>query len=51
MVFSDFLNLFFFQRISLEPPSVQSNHLGPLVIVVTVVGGIIVGLMAKYGFT
>src|SRR5450631_3574315 len=44
-----FSNLFFFQRISLEPPSVQSNHLGPLVIVVTVVGGLIVGLMAKYG--
>jgi H+/Cl- antiporter ClcA len=44
-----FGNLFFFQRISLDPPSLQFNQLGPLVVVVTVLGGLVVGLMAKYG--
>src|SRR5687768_7404421 len=44
-----FTNLFFFQRIGFEIVSLQENRLGPWVIVVTVLGGLIVGLMAKYG--
>ncbi|MEP7285769.1 MAG: chloride channel protein [Chloroflexota bacterium] len=44
-----FTNLFFFQRFSLELPNLQLNQLGPWVILVTVVGGLIVGIMAKYG--
>jgi len=44
-----FTNLFFFQRFSTELPSLQDNHLGLLVIVVTVLGGLVVGVMAKYG--
>lgn len=44
-----FTNLFFFHRISADFTSARFHHLGPLVIVVPVVGGIIVGFMAKYG--
>lgn len=44
-----FTNLFFFHRISANFHSARDNHLGLLVIVVPVVGGLIVGLMAKYG--
>lgn len=44
-----FSNLFFFQRISLELPNLQDHQLGLLVIVVTTLGGVIVGVMAKYG--
>ncbi|MFL5767603.1 MAG: chloride channel protein, partial [Actinomycetota bacterium] len=42
-------NLAFFGRFSstLTPPS--QNHLGPWILVVPVVGGLIVGLMARYG--
>ena len=46
---SFFTNLFFFQRFSLETASPAMHHLGPLVIVVPVVGAFIVGLMARYG--
>lgn len=44
-----FTNLFFYQRVSFAEVSAQNNQLGPWVIVVTVLGGIIIGLMAKYG--
>ncbi len=44
-----FTNLFFFQRFSTDLPGLQDNHLGLLVIVVTVFGGLVVGVMAKYG--
>jgi chloride channel protein, CIC family len=44
-----FTNLFFYQRLSLEEVSAQHNSLGPWVVVVTVLGGLIIGLMAKYG--
>src|SRR4051794_33470517 len=44
-----FGNLFYFQRVSFEPAALQDNHLGILVIVVTVAGGLVVGLMAKFG--
>ena len=44
-----FTNLFFFHRWSAAFTSAQHNHLGWLVIVIPVIGGLIVGVMAKYG--
>ncbi len=44
-----FTNLFFFHRLSDQFLSPRLNQLGPWVIVVPVVGGLIVGVMAKYG--
>lgn len=44
-----FTNLFFFHRWSTNFTSVRFHHLGPWVILVPVVGGLIVGVMAKYG--
>jgi chloride channel protein, CIC family len=44
-----FTNLFFFHRWSADFSSAQHNHLGWLVIVVPVIGGLIVGVMARYG--
>jgi len=44
-----FTNLFFFHRWSADFTSVRFHHLGPWVILVPVVGGLIVGVMAKYG--
>lgn len=44
-----FTNIFFFHRWSADFTSAQHNHLGCLVIVVPVLGGLIVGVMAKYG--
>lgn len=44
-----FTNLFFYGRISIVPASPADNTLGPLVIVVPVIGGLIIGLMARYG--
>jgi CIC family chloride channel protein len=42
-------NLAFFQTVSLESVSPADNHLGLMVIVVPVIGGLIVGFMARYG--
>ncbi|MCC7241652.1 MAG: chloride channel protein [Acidobacteria bacterium] len=42
-------NLSFYGRWSLEPASPAGHHLGPWVIVPPVVGGLVVGLMARYG--
>src|SRR5512146_1902942 len=42
-------NLVFFQRIGLTLPSLKSNPLGAWVLVIPALGGLIVGLMAKYG--
>src|SRR5580698_9097940 len=42
-------NLFFFHRWSTDFSSAQHNHLGWMVIVTPVIGGLIVGVMAKYG--
>jgi CIC family chloride channel protein len=42
-------NLFFFHRWSTDFTSVRFTHLGAWVIVIPVIGGLIVGLMAKYG--
>jgi H+/Cl- antiporter ClcA/predicted transcriptional regulator len=44
-----FTNLFFFHRIAWDFTSARLNTLGPWVIVTPVIGGIIVGIMAKYG--
>lgn len=44
-----FSNLVFFQRFSLDMPSLQNHTLGLWVILVPVVGGLIVGWMARYG--
>ncbi|HVW84095.1 MAG TPA: chloride channel protein, partial [Bryobacteraceae bacterium] len=44
-----FTNLFYFGRISAEMVSPAGNHLGWLAVFVPVVGGLIVGLMARYG--
>ncbi|MGI8552691.1 MAG: chloride channel protein [Dehalococcoidia bacterium] len=44
-----FTNVFFFQRLSTSTVSPAGNHLGVLVILVPVIGGLIVGLMARYG--
>jgi CIC family chloride channel protein len=44
-----FTNFFFFHRFSTSFTSVGFHHLGAWVILVPVIGGLIVGLMAKYG--
>jgi H+/Cl- antiporter ClcA len=44
-----FTNVFFFQKASIAYTSPADNTLGPWVIVVPVIGGLIVGLMARYG--
>ena len=44
-----FTNLFFYHRWAADFTSAQHNHLGVWVIVTPVIGGIIVGFMAKYG--
>jgi H+/Cl- antiporter ClcA/CBS domain-containing protein len=44
-----FTNIFFFHRISFAFTSARNNHLGLWVIVTPVIGGLIVGLMARYG--
>lgn len=42
-------NLFFFGRMSLETISPGENRLGPGMILVPVLGGLIIGAMARYG--
>ncbi len=44
-----FTNLFFFHRWSTEFTSVRFHHLGPWVILIPVLGGLVVGVMAKFG--
>ena len=44
-----FTNLFFYQRVSFQFVGPDQNLLGIWVIVVPVIGGVIVGLMARYG--
>src|SRR5438067_2790298 len=44
-----FTNLFFFHRIGWDFASARLNTLGPWVIPIPVIGGVIVGIMAKYG--
>src|SRR6185295_8388432 len=42
-------NLVFFQRVGYTLPSIQHHALGMWILVVPAVGGLIVGIMAKYG--
>src|SRR5262249_33611184 len=44
-----FTNLFFFQRISSAMVSPAGHTLGPLVVVVPVLGALVIGVMARYG--
>ncbi|HKO04894.1 MAG TPA: chloride channel protein [Candidatus Acidoferrales bacterium] len=44
-----FTNLFFYSRWNFSMVSPAGNHLGPLVVLVPIAGGLIVGLMARYG--
>src|SRR5258708_33103967 len=44
-----FTNLFFFQRISFAPASPAMHTLGAFVIAIPVIGGLIIGVMARYG--
>jgi H+/Cl- antiporter ClcA len=42
-------NIAFFGRFTLENQSPADNHLGALVVLVPVIGGLIVGIMARFG--
>ncbi len=42
-------NLVYYHELSLKLPTITSNSLGWLVIIVPAIGGLIVGIMAKYG--
>jgi H+/Cl- antiporter ClcA len=44
-----FTNLFFFQRFSTVAAEPEGHHLGWLVVLVPVIGGVIIGFMARYG--
>lgn len=44
-----FTNLFFFQRVSFDAASPADNSLGWWVLIVPVIGGLIIGLMARFG--
>jgi H+/Cl- antiporter ClcA/CBS domain-containing protein len=44
-----FTNIFFFHRVSFTFSSARNNHLGLWVIFIPVIGGVIVGIMARYG--
>jgi H+/Cl- antiporter ClcA len=44
-----FTNLFYFQELSFQPNSPADNQLGWLAVLVPVLGGLIIGLMARYG--
>ena len=44
-----FTNIFFYHRVSSAFVSARNNHLGLMVILTPVIGGIIVGIMARYG--
>jgi H+/Cl- antiporter ClcA/predicted transcriptional regulator len=44
-----FTNLFFYQQFSSQFHSPAENHLGLWVILIPVVGGLLIGLMARYG--
>ena len=44
-----FTNIFFYQRIGADAVQPAEHHLGLFVIVVPIIGGLIIGLMARYG--
>lgn len=43
------VNLFWYQRVSVEPASIVDAATGPIVLLVPVIGSLIVGLMARFG--
>ena len=49
MLIGFFTNLFFYGTFSFAFSSPANNHLGPWVILIPVAGGLLVGLMARYG--
>ncbi len=44
-----FTNLAYYQRLSAQSASPEGNHMGVWAVLVPVVGGLIIGLMARYG--
>ncbi|HKK09018.1 MAG TPA: chloride channel protein, partial [Gemmatimonadota bacterium] len=42
-------NAVFYQRLAIDLPSLEQNHLGWLILIVPALGGLVVGLMIKYG--
>src|SRR6185503_775625 len=44
-----FTNITFYQRLSTEFVSPANHHLGKLVIIAPVIGGLVIGLTARYG--
>ena len=44
-----FTNLFFFQRFSIAAASPAMHMLGGVVVIIPVIGGLVIGLMARYG--
>lgn len=44
-----FTNLFFFQRLSLHEVAIENADIGLWIVVIPVIGGLIIGLMARYG--
>src|SRR5215831_5728132 len=44
-----FTNIFFYQRLQSDMVSPGGHHLGIFVIVVPIIGGLIIGFMARYG--
>jgi len=49
LLISLFTNIAFFQKFSFANTSPGNNHLGWLVIIVPIIGGLIVGIMARFG--
>ncbi len=44
-----FTNIFFYQRITFAAASPADSHLGWWILIIPVIGGLIIGLMARYG--
>jgi len=44
-------NIVFFHRVALSIPGIQNSHLGAWIILVPVAGGLLVGVMVRYGST
>src|SRR5215471_21051741 len=44
-----FTNVFFFHRVATDLVSPANHRLGPFVVLVPIAGGLIVGLMARFG--
>ncbi|MGH9553111.1 MAG: chloride channel protein, partial [Terriglobales bacterium] len=44
-----FTNIFFFQKFSIASANASDNHLGWLTVFIPAIGGLLIGLMAKFG--